>query len=362
MKQIVLLQGMGNNEQGWARLASSFGRVTLIQGGLIEHVEVWEKGQRVFSGPNLDISSRRTLDDICFGMLGLTRMLCLSCKLTRKTKIDLIIAATYSTGLAALILRGVGKAGAVVSLLTDYLPLRGSLPVKAHRAVTLFLSRFVARQADEVWRVSPRIPTAEVNPRNHVIPLVIDDNHCPPGERKEIAYIGFPSPDHALDVLFDVCQRRQLRLNLIGQSPYLETIRNQAPPGTVFHGLLNDREKIDEVLKRCFCGYAIYRNTGPQSYSYYGIPSKSLYYFASNVPVVTTNTAHFTSNIEKYGVGRVVEPQADQIEKAILELRDGYPAYYKAIDRFRTEWNAQVEKFHRERLTCLLKLEPSPGC
>ena len=41
-KYIVLLQGMSNYERGWARLVSKFGRTTLIQQGIIQHVEVWE--------------------------------------------------------------------------------------------------------------------------------------------------------------------------------------------------------------------------------------------------------------------------------------------------------------------------------
>jgi ABC-type sulfate transport system permease component len=50
VKQIVMLQGMGNNERGWARLMSDFGRVVLIQQGMIQHVEIWENRQCVFNG------------------------------------------------------------------------------------------------------------------------------------------------------------------------------------------------------------------------------------------------------------------------------------------------------------------------
>jgi glycosyltransferase involved in cell wall biosynthesis len=175
-----------------------------------------------------------------------------------------------------------------------------------------------------------------------------------PGQREEICYIGFPSPDHALDVLFDICKRHQFCLNIIGDSAYLQSVKHLAPPHTVFHGMLNDPAKINGVLSRCFCGYAVYRDTSPQSYSYFGIPSKTFYYFASNTPVVTTNTAHFTQNIERYGVGRVVNPTPEEIEKAILQIKSDYETYSQAIDRFRSGWNADVEAFHRERLTALL--------
>jgi glycosyltransferase involved in cell wall biosynthesis len=353
MKQIVMLQGMGNNERGWARVASAFGRVVLIQQGMIQHVEIWENGQCTFRGPETSVVSTRKLDEITFSSFTMLRSIARCRENTRGQKVDAIIAANYSMGLAALLLRAFGKTRRTIVLLTDFLPIRGSLAVRLHRCLTGWLGRFVARHADEVWTVSPRIPMVSENPRNFVAPIVLEDNGTPAGRREEIGYIGFPSPDHALEILFDVARRHGLRLNIIGQSPYLDAIRAQAPAGTVFHGTLNDPVKINEILARCFCGYAVYRNTGAQSYSYYGIPSKTFYYFASNTPVVTTNTAHFTQNIEKFGVGRVVEPQPEQIEAAVLQLKEQFQQYYEAIQRFRQTWNAAVEQFHRERFSDL---------
>ncbi len=120
---------------------------------------------------------------------------------------------------------------------------------------------------------------------------------------------------------------------------------------------MTDYTKIDQILSRCFCGYAVYRNTGPHNYSYYGFPSKTLRFFASDVPVITTDTTHFMQDISKFGIGRVVEPVPEQIEKAVLDLKARFAVYYEAINRFRETWNAEVEKFHRERLTTLLNEE-----
>lgn len=349
-----MLQGMGNNERGWARLVSAFGRVVLIQQGLIQHVEIWEDRQCVFNGPETSVIRSHKLDEMTFSSLTIMRSIARCHEFTGGQKIDVLIAANYSMGIAALFLRLFGKAQKVVVLLTDYLPLRGSLAVRIYRRVTTVLNRFVARHADEVWTVSPRIPTVTANLRNFLVPICIDDNRVPIGERKEIGYIGFPSTDHALDVLFDICRRHGFRLNIVGDSPYLHTIKNFAPPDAVFHGMLNDNAKINDILSRCFCGYAVYRNTGPQSYSYFGIPSKTFYCFASNTPVVTSNTAHFTQNIEKFGVGRVIEPTPEEIERAILQIKNNYETYSQAIDRFRSEWNAGAEAFHRERMSVLL--------
>ena len=354
VKQIVMLQGMGNNERGWARLVSKFGRVVLIQQGYVEHVEVWEDGQCTYRGPEWRPARSRIWHEITFGAPMMWRCLRCALRFTRGVKIDLVIGANHSMGLPGLVLRAMGKARKAVCFLTDYMPIRGSVPLRAHRGISAGLVRMVARRADEVWMVSPRIPTGAVNPNRFIVPICLDENPTPAGPREEIGYIGFPSPDHALDVLFDICKRHSFRLNIIGDSPYLESVRQQAPPGTVFHGMLNDETRVNEILARCFCGYAVYRNTGPQNYSYYGIPSKTFYYFASDTPVVVTDTAHFTQNIERRGVGRVVEPLPEQIEQAILQLKRDYPGYAKAIRRFRADWNATAERFHRERLGRLL--------
>ena len=353
MKQIVMLQGMGNNERGWARLVSTFGRVVLIQQGMIQHVEIWENRQCVFNGPETSVVGSRKLDEITFSSLTMLRSIARCREFTRGQKIDVLIAANYSMGMAALLLRTIGKTHKVVVLLTDFLPARGSFAVRLHRRVTMAMTRFVVKHADEVWTVSQRIPTAAANPRNFVVPICIDDNRVPIGQRDEIGYIGYPSPDHALDVLFDICKRHQFRLNIIGDSAYLQSIKHLAPPGTVFHGMLNDPEKINSILARCFCGYAVYYDTSPQSYSYFGIPSKTFYCFASNTPVVTTNTAHFTQYIEACGIGRVINPTPEEIEKAVLELKEKFQLFYEAINRFREIWNAKAEQFHRERLTAL---------
>jgi glycosyltransferase involved in cell wall biosynthesis len=353
MKHIVMLQGLGNNERGWARMVSAFGRVVLIQQGMIQHVEIWENQQCVFNGPETSVLRTRKLDEMTFTALTMCRCIARSLEFSKGRKIDVLIATNYSMGLPALLLRAAGKARKVVVFLSDYLPPRGSFAVRIHRRVTTALTRFAARLADEVWTVSPRIATAAANPRNFVVPICIDYTEAPAAPRDEIGYMGFPTPDHALEVLFDICRKHSFRLNIIGDSPYLQSIKHLAPPDTVFHGMINDNVMINQILSRCFCGYAVYRNTGPQSYSYFGIPSKTFYCFASNTPVVTSDTAHFTQNIEKFGVGRVVEPTPEEIEKAVLQLKETFPMFYDSIKRFRETWNAEAEHFHRERMAVL---------
>lgn len=349
-----MMQGMGLNERGWAGLVSQYGRVVLIQEGYIDQASSWENGQCVSTGSERNVSGTRFIDNLTFGLLTMFRALRQCLQHTRREKIDLIIAASYSMAVVALLLRVSGKARKVVCTVVDHLPPAGSLAVRIHRRIAGGLTWFTARFADEVWAISTRIPAMRFNPKSHVIPFSIDDNKAALTERAEIGYIGFPTVDHALDLAFEVCRKHGIRLNIIGRSPYLESIRHLAPPQTVFYGQLNDKEKIQDILSRCFCGYAIYRTTGAQSYSYYGFPSKSLYYFANNIPLLTTDTSLFTQEVEKLGIGRVVAPTLEQIEQAVLDLKARFQTYYDAINRFRETWNTGVEKFHRERLTVLL--------
>jgi len=361
MKQIVMLVGIGNNDRGSARLASEFGRTILLQDGPISHEEVWENGARTHDGPEIRTNETWFWSGVTFGVPGIFRSIRNFKRLAPGRRADLVITSAYVQTMAGLWLRLTGRAGKVVCIISDYMPPRGTLAVRVHRRISGFITRLTARLSDEVWAVSPRIPTAKVNPRNFVLPLLIDDNQTRPDGRDEVGYIGFPSPDHGIDILFEVCGKHHFKLNIFGDSPYLQSIKHLAPAGTIFHGITNDNVRIGNVLSRCFCGYAVYRDTSPNSYSYFGVPSKCLQLFASNVPVVTTNTAHFIQTIGASGAGCVVEPVPEQIERAMLDIRDRFPVYFESIKRFRDSWNAGVKQFHRERIGTLLNAVPDAG-
>jgi glycosyltransferase involved in cell wall biosynthesis len=358
MKQIVMLQALCNNEQGWARVMSRFGRVTLVQlvgFKLTEHIEVWEDGQCVSCTPPKPSHFFTFLDEALFGLPMSLNALKRCWPVVRNQQTDLIIANANPMALTALFLRTIGKTRKVVCLVSDYFPPRGTLAVRVYRRIVAYFTTWLCRWSDEVWAVSPRIPTNKANPRTFIVPLCINDGGLLPGSREEIVYIGIPSPDHALDILFDICRRHGIRLNLIGESAYLQTIRHLAPPGTIFHGMISDPDKIKAISARCFCGYAVYRKTGPNNYSYFGIPSKMLNYFANGTPVITTDTADFTQKISESGIGLVVKPEPEEIERAVLDIKARFADYYNAISRFRETWNAGVEKFHSERLKALLE-------
>jgi hypothetical protein len=353
MKRIAMWMGSATNEGAWAEILSSFGEVFLVRCGKMREDSIWSNGRQIFLSEKKPVARWRRLDDVFFGFFSAFSIMRQTLKWTHGEPIALLIVEG-PRGLLAVWLKRLGKIRALVSLQSDYLPPVGKLHVRLHRRANMALNRFIAYRADEVWRLSPRIPTGEGHSRNYILPIYINDNEVPPAGRREIIYFGVPSEDHALDVLFQVARRHDIPLHIVGESPYLASIKADAPPKTTFYGYI-EPSRLSEIARHCFCAYAVYRSTGPQSYSYYGCPSKYFHCLANNLPLLTTNTAFFSGEIKKNGVGRVVVLDPQQIEQAILEMRRHSQDFYDAINRFRVEWNRGVERFLAERMAVLLQ-------
>ena len=356
MKQILMIQSMGNNESAWARIMSMRGRVVLQVLSDQSWREIWEYGRLVLSTPprkERRVSTRNIILRDTFTMLRLFAMIA---DLRRKCGMfDLAIGASTHYGTTALIMRSLGWSRSMVSLLQDYYPVRGSFGSRMWRKCHKAVSQFSARRADEVWRLSSRIPTAEVNPNRYVIPVYIDDFGTGPDNRTDIAYIGGPIEDHCLPWLFDIARRHGIRLHIVCDNPYLATIRHLAPPDTIFHGTVYGRDKLAEIMRQCFCGYAVYRDTSENNFAWYGVPSKIYGYLAGNLPPVTTDICEWSCKVSKHGLGRLVAPGIEEVEDAILDIRSHYKQYFDAIQEFRHNWNNNVEKFLNERMDHLFE-------
>lgn len=362
MKRILMLLGTGLNEPELAKAISKHAHVVLVQRTFVERIQTWESGRLLDETPEIPVARFRVagwhqFDEATF--FARHQLLYFRYrKYLRPEPADISFGISYVSTILALLYRLFGRTRKVVCVIVDYMPPTGSLLLRTHRRITGWINRMVGKFSDEVWAISPRILTASANPKNFVMKFPMSDYHAPPAPREEIGYIGFPSPDHGLELLFEVCRKHGFKLNIIGDSPYLQSIRHLAPADAVYHGVTNDSEKIRTVLARCFCGYAVYRKIGPENYSYYGFPSKSLHWFANNTPIVTTDTSYFTEYIVKYGVGRVVKPTVEEVEKAVLDIRARFPSYYEAINHLRDYWNGDMEKFLDERVGALLGESP----
>src|SRR5512144_2202906 len=104
----VLLQGMGNSERPWAQLVSRFDKTTLIQQVPIEHVEVWDRGRRLYSGPNERLARWKIQWVLPFMWRAFWNLMRVECR------IRVCIAAAPHLTLAALLTKWLGKTEKVV--------------------------------------------------------------------------------------------------------------------------------------------------------------------------------------------------------------------------------------------------------
>jgi len=353
MKNIVMWVGSGCNEQAWGRILSSYPAIVQVfQRGLSKQTTVWAKGECICASPERSVCMR-TLNDLLFSQPIALKWFFKTWWKFRKKPVDLLIAESNYAYLG-LWLRSFGATKLLVFYVTDHLPESNKWHITVHRRVISALHRYIAKRADEVWSLSPRIPIARINAHAHIIPIYIDSTKDrTASHRSEIVYIGRPSHDHALDILFELAQKHCWLVNIIGDSPYLQSLSSLFSPNIKLHGFITDRNRITQIMQRCFCGYGVYRNTGESGYSYYGIPSKLFYYLSNDLPVITTNTSCFSAAVKDQGIGRLIDPDLSQIEAAITDLRENYEVSKKSITAFRQSWNTKVEDFLNQRMISL---------
>jgi hypothetical protein len=347
---ILLIQGVGNSEQDMARICSRNGRVVLVQRGWNHHVEIWEGGLRTFVGPMIKNKYWR-LGDALFGLLGSIRVVREALKHCPDKPYDVVIGTVYDNAHVGLFLRCVGKATRCISMACDYLPLHADSPaVRVHRRIARWLSERSLRKADGVWLVSPRIPVPGRTDAV-VMPLYISRFEPVRKKKKAIAFVGYPTADHGLETLFEISARHGFEVHLVGDSAYLQSLLPRKTNLIHWHGMVTDRARVHELVKDCFCGYAIYKNVTPDSFLYYGVWSKIYTYWGSLLPVVTTPGSYTSDIIQQHQVSKVAQPEPAAIEKAVLELWNEHEAYVDRLDRFVGQWNQGVEEFLRSQMT-----------
>lgn len=342
---ILLLQGTGNAEAEMARSCSRFGRVVLVESGICRRVEVWENEERVHTEPDLPIRFPR-LHDITFGLIKGWGAFRAALRLRQGKKYDVVVGTAYDNGNVALFLRWLGVARRVVVLVCDYLPIKNvPFTIWCHRHVAGWLTKNNLRRADSVWLVSPRIPTPG-RADGRVMPLFIANFDGSPKSKKAIAYVGYPTPEHGLDVLCDISARHGIEVHLFGPVSGFESIIAGRKRDLIhLHGVVTGRARLHGLIKDCFCGYAVYNNVSPDSFLYYGVWSKIYTYLASKLPVITTPGSYTSDVVQQNNIGKVVPPDPASIEKAVLELWEEHEQYQADLEKFVPKWNQGAEDF-----------------
>lgn len=334
-----------------ARICSRYGRVILVQKGWGCHVEIWEAGSRINQTTVL-IGWWPRMEDILFGLAQTIRSIREAIRYRNGGCYDVVVGSAYENSNAALLLRQFGVAKRVIALACDYLPPE-NVPwhIRCHRRITGWLTANSLRRADAVWLVSPRIPTPGRNDAL-VMPLFINEFKSAPKRKKAVAYVGFPTPEHGLEELFEISARQGIEVHVFGDSPYLRSLARSTDL-IQLHGVVTDRARLHELIKDCYCGYAIYKGVHPGSFLYYGVWSKIYTYLASKLPVVTTAGTYTSDVVREHNIGKVVQPVTADIEQALLELWTDHEGYQLRVENFVPEWNRRAENFWSTQLGAL---------
>jgi glycosyltransferase involved in cell wall biosynthesis len=88
-----------------------------------------------------------------------------------------------------------------------------------------------------------------------------------------------------------------------------------------FHGFISDQRRIDEILRQCDIGVAIYLDD-PNAPMIYGDPAKVKRYLAAGLAVITSAVAVIAPEIEQFQAGRVVTNNKDEFCRAVRELAE----------------------------------------
>ena len=233
-----------------------------------------------------------------------------------------------------------------------FVSIHSAVPFQGQRgkSVTNWCCYFASRFADEVWVYSLRIPYGKNHRARRLVRSSVADAGVQNGNPTGIFYLSAGSPNHALDILFDISLKHNIPLHLVGSLNtryHLAKMVPFAPPRAVFHGYL-ELEALPQIASKCFCGWAVYSDCGKDGFEFYGFPAKYLRYLSLGLPMVTTNVSEFSEQIELEFIGKSVEPTFSELEQAVLDLRKTPALNRNIIRQFSDDWNWTVRKQFRQ--------------
>lgn len=256
--------------------------------------------------------------------------------------LDLFVGTDSLLSLAGLWLRRRGAVRRVVLYTFDFVPQR--FRNRVLNFVYHWIDRYVVRNVDVVWNVSPAIeiarhdrdgdrPTAPqiVVPigarieRIERLPLSQSDplrlvfvSHLLEKQGLQLAIEAMPAIREAVP---------GTTLLVIGDGPYGDHLRQMAhdrglDDAIEFAGQQDDHVQLERTLTRCALSLAPYV-PDPASYTRFADPSKIKLYLSCGLPIVMTDMFWNARQIAERGAGKIIDYDAAALTKAVSDyLRD----------------------------------------
>lgn len=264
---------------------------------------------------------------------------------------DVIIAFDNLNGLAALILRRLGRARRIVFFTIDYVPRR--FPNRLLNELYHRLDRFCLRHADATWNVSDRIAEGRLAvrglrpqdfPRQLTVPIGIWFDRFPrlpfdAIEENSIVYSGGLLPHQGVQLVVAALPRivaeiPDVRFYITGIGPMEDELRGLVAELRLhqhvrFLGYLESHEDLESLLARCSLAVAMY-SAELDVWSRYADPSKIKSYLAAGLAVITTDVTHIAQDISRRQCGLVLPYEVEAFAEGVTALL-GDPARLQAM-------------------------------
>ena len=255
---------------------------------------------------------------------------------------DVFIGLGILNGAAGLLLRSIRLTRRSICWVIDYSPRRFNS--KALNWVFHATELVVAWMSDETWNISERV--LEAHRKASVVPFLVNSNNIqrivPIGidevadwnaarDEERIAFIGHVLEKQGLQLVMDampaiLAERPGVRLVIMGDGPYLDTLRCRAVDLSVdysveFRGFVQSDDEVWQTLVSSSVAVAPYVNSA-NSFTYFADPGKLKQYLGAGLPVCVTSVPAIAHDIADRGCGVVVEGTVDGVRDGILELLD----------------------------------------
>lgn len=167
----------------------------------------------------------------------------------------------------------------------------------------------------------------------------------PPLEPFTLLFVGLIRQGQGLEQLFTfLSQQRAYRLRLIGVGApeYIAALERQVEKlhlanRVYFPNRFFSQEELLAEARLCHVGMALYDTTA-SNFTHYADPGKVKAYAEMHLPVVMTRISDIAPIVEVCGSG-VVIAGVDELEEALVSIREKYAHYRSGVQRF----NARFE-------------------
>ena len=168
-------------------------------------------------------------------------------------------------------------------------------------------------------------------------------------ERRRVAYLGYMVERQGVAALLEaLAALDDVAADIVGSGPLEEQLRGQAArlgvgDRVVFHGLVADHRRVEEILAGATVAAAPYVDT-PDNFARFADPGKLKAYLAAGLPIVLTAVPPNAGELEDAGAAIVVDGSPAGLADGIGALLDDRARWQEASNSAlalarRFDWN-----------------------